>query len=182
MGLSRSKPPAPAWALLRVGALASTLLALSGPAAEAADLAPSAGPAVRVQYQQDPYRQPPPDGYEQGPYRQGQRGYDDPRDGYGQDRYGGQGPRQYDERDRYGDQNRYGQGGGGRSGGRGRSFQQSCGDIQQNGNTLSAVCDNGRGQRVATSINTRRCGRSDIGNQRGILQCGNVRGNGRPLD
>lgn len=178
MSFSRSKLPAPARASLRAGALALTLLALGGPAAEAADLAPSAGSAVRVQYRQDPYRQPPPDGYEQGPYRQGQRGYDDPRDGYGQDRYGGQGSRKYDERDRYGDQDRYGQG----SGRRGGSFQQSCGDIQQNGNTLSAVCDDGRGRRFATSIDTRRCGRSDIGNQRGILQCGNIRGNGRPLD
>ena len=178
MGFSRSKPPAPVRASLRAGALASTLLALGGPVAEAADLAPSTEPAVRVQYRQDPYRQPPPDGYGQGPYRQDQRGYDDPRGGYGQDRYGGQGSRRYDERDRYEDQDRYGRGGGGRGG----SFQRSCSDIQQNGNTLSAVCDDGRGRRFATSIDTRRCGRSDIGNQRGILQCGNVRGNGRPLD
>ncbi len=178
MSLSRSKLPVPARASLRVGALASTLLALGGLAAEAADLAPSAGPAVRVQYQQNPYGQPPSDGYGQGPYRQGQRGYDNPRDGYGQDRYGGQGSRQYEERGRYEDQDRFGQGGGGRGG----SFQQSCSDIQQNGNTLSAVCDNGRGRRFVTSIDTRRCGRSDIGNQRGILQCGNVRGNGRPLN
>ena len=178
MGFSRSKPPAPARASLRAGALASTLLVLGGPAAEAASLAPSAGPAVRVQYRQDPYSQPPPDGYGQGPYRQGQRGYDDPRDRYGQDRYGGQGSRPYDEQDRYEDQDRSGR----RGGGRGGSFQRSCGDIQQNGNTLSAVCDDGRGRRFATSIDTSRCGRSDIGNQRGILQCGNVRGNGRPLD
>ena len=162
--VSRSKPFAPVRASLRAGALASTLLALSVPAADAADLASSAGPAARVQYRQDPYRQPPPDSYGQGPYRQGQREYDDPRDGYGQDGYR--------------DQDR-----GGRRGGiRGGSFQRSCGDIQQNGNTLSAVCDDGRGRRFETSINTSRCGSSDIGNQRGILQCGNVRGNGRPLD
>lgn len=178
MDFSRSKPPAPARASLRAGVLASMLLALGGPAAKAADLASLAGPTVLVQYRQDPYRQPPPDGYEQRPYRQDQRGYDDPRDGYGQDRYGGQGSGRYDERDRYGDQDRYGQGGGGRGG----SFQRSCSDIQRDGNTLSAVCDDGRGRRFATSINTRRCGRSDIGNQRGILHCGNVRGNGRPLD
>ena len=177
MGFSRSKLPTPAWASLRAGALASMLLTLGGPAAGAADLAHFAGPAVRVQYQQDPYRQALPDGYGRGPYRQGQREYDDPRDGYGQDRYGGQDPRQYDERDRYGNQDRFGRGGG-----RGGSFQQSCGDIQQSGTTLSAVCDDGRGRRFATSIDTRRCGRSDIGNQRGILQCGNVRGNGRPLN
>ena len=178
MGFSRSKLPAPTRAFLRAGALALTLLALGGPAAEAADLAPSAGPVVRVQYRQDPYRQPSPDSYGQGPYRQGQRGYNDPQDGYGQDRYGGQGSRRYDERNRYEDQDRYGQGGGGRGG----SFQQSCSDIQQNGNILSAVCGNGRGRQFATSIDTRRCGKSDIGNQGGILQCGNVRGNGRPLD
>lgn len=42
MGFSRSKLPATARASLRAGALVLTLLALGGPAAEAADLAPSA--------------------------------------------------------------------------------------------------------------------------------------------
>ena len=150
---------------------------MSGSLASAAGaVLPQPGPALQVQYR--------PDGYGQDQYRQPPPGYDDPRDGQGQ--YP-QPPRGYnDQQDRYGqdrrrqdDQgSRYGQGGGGRGG----SYQQSCSDIRQNGSTLSAVCLDGRGRRTESSIDVNRCGRGDIGNSRGFLTCGNIRGNGRQVD
>ena len=157
-------------------ALASALLVTSGSLASAAPAMPPQSPALQVQFRQD--------GYGQDPYRQPPPGYDDPR--YGQDQYR-QPPRGYnDQQDRYGqdrrrqdDQgDRYGQGGGGRGG----SYQQSCSDIRQSGSTLSAVCGDGRGRRMESSINVNRCGRGDIGNNRGFLTCGNIRGNGRQVD
>ncbi len=158
-------------------ALASVLLVMGGSlAAAAAGAPPQTPPVLQIQYRpdgygQDPYRQPPP-GYDdqrngQDRYGQGQRGYNDQQDRYGQD------PRRQDDRG-----NRNGQGGGGRAG----SYQQSCGEIRQNGSTLSAVCGDGRGRRVESSIDVNRCGRGDIGNNRGYLQCGGIRGNGRQVD
>ncbi len=158
-------------------ALASALLVMSGSLASAAGaVLPQPGPALQVQYRpdgygQDQYRQPPP-GYDdprdgQGQYPQPPRGYNDQQDRYGQDR------RRQDDQD-----SRYGQGGGGRGG----SYQQSCSDIRQNGSTLSAVCLDGRGRRTESSIDVNRCGRGDIGNSRGFLTCGNIRGNGRQVD
>jgi len=156
--------------------LASALLVISGSLASAAPAVPPQSPALQVQYRQDgyaqdPYRQPPP-GYDdprnqQDQYRQPPRGYNDQQDRYGQDR------RRPDDQG-----GRYGQGGGGRAG----SYQQSCSDIRQNGSTLSAVCGDGRGRRVESSIDVNRCGRGDIGNNRGVLTCGNIRGNGRQVD
>ncbi|MGI4946366.1 MAG: CVNH domain-containing protein [Janthinobacterium lividum] len=158
-------------------ALASALLVTSVSLASAAGVVPPRTESVLpVQYRQD--------GYGQDPYRQPPPSYDDPRNG--QDRYG-QGQRGYDnqgDRDRQDQRrpddrgDRYGQGGGGRGG----SYQQSCGEIRQNGSTLSAVCSDGRGRRVESSIDVNRCGRGDIGNSRGFLQCGNIRGNGRQVD
>ena len=162
-------------------ALASALLVTSGSLASAALAMPPQSPALQVQfrqdgYAQDPYRQPPP-GYDdprygQDQYRQPPRGYNDQQDRYGQDRYGQDRRRQDDQGDRYG------QGGGGRGG----SYQQSCSDIRQNGSTLSAVCLDGKGRRMESSIDVNRCGRADIGNSRGFLTCGNIRGNGRQVD
>jgi CVNH domain len=155
-----------------LSALASALLAIGGSLASAAEGAlPQAGSALQVQFRQDeygqnPYRQPPP-GYGDPRYGQDPRAYDDQQDRYGQDRR-----RQYYRDDRYS------QGGSGRGG----SYQRSCSDIRQNGSTLSAVCGDGRGRRVESSIDVNRCGRSDIGNSRGILQCGNIRGSGRQVD
>ncbi len=158
-------------------ALASALLVMSGSLASAAGaVPPQSGPALQVQYR--------PDGYRQDQYRQPPPGYDDPRDG--QDQYR-QPPRGYnDQQDRNGQDRRrqddqgggYGQGGGGRGG----SYQQSCSDIRQNGSTLSAVCLDGKGRRMESSIDVNRCGRADIGNSRGLLTCGNIRGNGRQVD
>ena len=149
--------------------LASAALVMGGSAAGAAGWAPGqGGPAVQVQYRQDGYGRYQQDPNAQDPRRyedQGDRygrGNEDPRGGYGQDR-----GRRYEDR-----------GGGGRGG----SYQQSCGNVQQDGSTLSAVCRDGRGRQVETSIDLNRCGRSDIANNQGILQCGNVRGNGRRID
>lgn len=147
--------------LARVCVLASALLTLGG------SLAAASQPAQTVQYrpgEYDQYGRPPP-----GP--PGPRGYDDP-DQYGRYRPDPNGPgrRGYDER--------YSQQGGGRGG----SYQRSCEDIRQDGPMLSAVCGDGRGRRVESSIDTRRCGRSDIGNNRGYLQCGGTRASGRPVD
>ena len=177
MRLSRSKLFRRSNGAIFLPALASALLVISSSLASAAGgIPPQAGPALQVQYR--------PDGYGQNPYRQPPPGYDDQRDG--QDRYG-QGQRGYnDQPDRYGQDrrrpddrgDRYGQGGGGRGG----SYQQSCSDIRQNGSTLSAVCGDGRGRRMESSIDVNRCGRGDIGNSRGVLQCGNIRGNGRQVD
>ncbi len=155
-------------------ALASALLVTSSSLASAAGVVPpQTMPALQVQYRQD--------GYGQDPYRQPPPNYDDQRDG--QDRYG-QGQRSYnDQQDRYGQDrrrpdDRSDHGGGGRPG----SYQQSCGEIRQSGSTLSAVCSDGRGRRVESSIDVNRCGRGDVGNSRGYLQCGNIRGNGRQVD
>ena len=182
MRLFRSKLPQSSKAAIPVHALAAALLVLTGPLAAAAGMPPHAGPALQVQFRQDGYGQDPyrQDQYRQEQYRQGPRGYDDPRDGYAPDRRG------YDDQDRYGQgrrrqddrADRYGQQGGGRGG----SYQQSCTDIRQDGSVLSAVCGDGRGRRVESSIDVNRCGRGDIGNNRGYLQCGNVRGNGRPVN
>jgi hypothetical protein len=49
------------------------------------------------------------------------------------------------------------------------SWQQSCRDARVDGNTLRAVCDNGRGQWRATSMDVRRC--RDVVNDRGRLSC-----------
>jgi len=158
-------------------ALASALLVMSGSVASAAGaVLPQSRPALQVQYRpdgdgRDQYRQPPP-GYDeprdgQDQYRQPPRGYNDQQDRYGQDR------RRQDDQG-----GRPGQGGGGRGG----SYQQSCSDIRQNGSTLSAVCLDGRGRRMESSIDVNRCGRGDIGNSRGFLTCGNIRGNGRQVD
>lgn len=177
MRLSRSKLFRRSKGTILLPALASALLVTSGSLASAAGGSPpQAGPALQVQYRQDGYgqnpnRQPPP-GYDdqrngQDQYRQPPRGYGDQPDRYGQDRR-----RPDDQGDRYG------QGGGGRGG----SYQQSCSNIRQNGSTLSAVCGDGQGRRVESSIDVNRCGRSDIDNSRGYLQCGNIRGNGRPVD
>lgn len=166
MGPSGVKP-----SLLRrnaagVWALASALLALSGSFAGAAGLMlPQARPALPVQYRQEPYQQYQQDQYQQDQYRQDQYRQDQ----YRQDQYGS-GQRGYDDR-----QDRYGQQGGGRGG----SYQRSCGDIQQQGSVLSAVCGDGRGGRVESSIDLNRCGRSDISNNGGYLQCRNIRARGR---
>ncbi|HEY0204845.1 MAG TPA: CVNH domain-containing protein [Acetobacteraceae bacterium] len=176
MRLSRSRPFQRTKGAIALHALASALLVTSGSLASAAGAAaPQASPVLQVQYRQDgygqdQYRQPPP-GYDdqrgQDPYRQPPRGYGDQQDRYGQDR------RRQDDQ---GDRSR--QGGDGRAG----SYQQSCSGIRQNGSTLTAVCGDGRGRRMETSIDVNRCGRSDIGNSRGFLQCGNIRGSGRQVD
>ena len=172
---------------MRTPVLTALLLALGGSLAAAAELSPFRTQSeLPVQFRQDQYGRYPQDQYGQGQYRPGPRGYDDPRDGYGPGR-----PRYGDQRDQYGQngyepgqrryddrQDRYGQQGGGRGG----SYQRSCSDIRQEGPVLSAVCGDGRGRRFESSIDVNRCGRSDIGNNGGVLQCGNVRGRGRPAD
>ena len=47
---------------------------------------------------------------------------------------------------------------------------------------LTAVCRDGRGGQVESSIDIGRCGRSDIGNQGGALACAGIRGNGRRVN
>ena len=185
VGPSRYKPFLPCKNVMLACALASALLASGGALAGAPGLTPSqAQPALPVQYleaPQDQYGR-----YRQDQYGSGQRRYDDQQEQYGSDR------RRYDDqqdqyrqdqyrqgqRGRDNRQDRYGQQGGGRGG----SYQQSCGDIRQEGSTLSAVCGDGRGNRVESSINVNRCGRSDIGNNRGYLQCGNIRANGHRVN
>ena len=150
-------------------ALSSALLALSGSFAAAAGLMPAqTPPALHVQFQQDQYGR-----YPQDQYRPDQREPDDWQDRHGQDRHG-QDPYGRDRRgpDRYGQQ----------GGGRGGSYQQSCDDVRQEGSVLSAVCGDGRGRRFESSIDVNRCGRSDIGNSRGYLQCGNTRASGRQVN
>ena len=177
MRLSRSELFRRFKAAIPLHALASALLLTSGSLASAAGgVPPQAVSVLQAQYRQD--------GYGQDQYRQPPPGYDDQRNG--QDRYGQRQRGNNDQQDRSGqdrrrqdDQgDRYGQGSGGRAG----SYQQSCSDIRQNGSTLSAVCGDGRGRRVESSIDVNRCGRGDIGNSRGYLQCGNIRGNGRQVD
>lgn len=160
------------------GLKAARVLAVLVPAVLAipAGAAKPEGAALRVQfYRQDDGRR---DEYRRdedrrdGDRRDEYRRDEDRRDGYGQDRYG----RRPDER-----QDR---GGGGYGGGAGRggSYQQSCGEARQDGSTLTAICGDGRGGRVQSSIDVNRCGRSDIGNNGGVLQCGNVRGAGRRVN
>ena len=69
-----------------------------------------------------------------------------------------------------------------RGGGRGGSYQRTCSDAQQSGSILTAVCGDGRGRQVETSIDVNLCGRSDIANNGGILQCRGVRGRGRRME
>lgn len=69
-----------------------------------------------------------------------------------------------------------------RGGGRGGSYQQSCSNAQQSGSVLTAICNDGRGRKVQTSIDVEACGRSDIGNIQGTLQCGSVRGSSRRVN
>ena len=69
-----------------------------------------------------------------------------------------------------------------RGGGRGGSYQRTCSDAQQSGSILTAVCGDGRGRQVETSIDVNLCGRSDIANSRGVLQCRGIRGSGRRMD
>jgi len=174
VGLSQSKLFHQSKSVVSRHTLASALLVMSGSLASAAAVVPlQSRPALQVQYRpygygQDQYRQFPP-GYDdpqgwQGQYRQPPLGYYNQQYGYGQD------GRRPDEQG-----GRYGLGGGGRAG----SYQQSCSEFRQNGSTLSAVCGNGKGRGVETSIDVNRCGRGDIGNSRGVLQCGNNRGHGR---
>lgn len=159
---------------IRAWMLALALLAPVGSVAGAAGLIPfEAQPALHIQYRPDQYR---PDQYRQDEYRQDQYRQDqyrqDQYDRPPQDQYGS-GQRRYDDR-----QGRSGQQGGERGG----SYQQSCEAIQQQGSILSAVCGDGRGHRYESSIDVNRCGRSDIGNSRGYLQCGRIRASGRPVD
>lgn len=192
---------------LRAAAVASVFLAIGAPAYAAA-YQPAPKPAtgvIQVQYRPDappypnradPYEQNPYDGYrpdrdrrggddtdrygrgdDRNPrdgYERGRRGYRrEGRDGYERDPRGGYGQ---DER-RYGGQPEPAPQGAGRGG----SYQQSCTNVRQQGSTLSAVCDNGRGRAVETSIDVNRCGRADVGNNRGVLQCGNIRGSAREV-
>ena len=159
MGFFRRKLLPPCKRAARAHALSSALLTLSSSFAAAAGLMPApTQPALHVQFQQDRYGR-----YPQDQYRPDQRDPDDQHDRYGQDRRG---------------QDRYGQQGGGRGG----SYQQSCDDVRQEGSILSAVCGDGRGRRFESSIDVNRCGRSDIGNGRGFLQCGNTRASGRQVN
>lgn len=149
---------APSRAGALVLALAGTVLALGVPAAHAAGAGPSGADVLTVQYnRQDPYG-----GNRYGRDREEQDRYG--RDRYEQDRY---------RQDRY-EPRRQEQ----FSGARGGSYQRSCGDVRQSGSTLSAVCGDGRGGRVESSIDLNRCGGSDIANIGGYLRCGNVQGSG----
>ena len=151
-----------AWSVLRLAAVAAGVLA--------------AVPAGAQFYRPDDA--PRYEGRRDEDRRDGDRRYDDRRDGYGRDGYGREG----DRRDGYG-RDRYGRGyGGGGGGGRGGSYQQSCGEARQDGSTLTAICGDGRGGRVQSSIDLNRCGRSDVANNAGFLQCGNIRANGRRVN
>ncbi len=95
----------------------------------------------------------------------------------GDDRYG-RDDRSRDDRgrdDRYGRDDR----GGGAPGG---SYLRSCNEARMEGSALVAVCQGGRGRRFETSIDVRGCGRSDIGNDNGTLQCAGARGRSRRID
>lgn len=100
-------------------------------------------------------------------YRQDDRGYRQDDRGYRQDEYRDQ--RRYD--DRRGDENVPG-----------GSYLRSCGEARREGSTLVAVCRGNRGARFETSIDLSRCGRSEVGNNNGNLQCGQVRGISRRVD
>ena len=158
--------------MVRRGTLAAALAVtafLLGSAAQAAETGTrSTGGVLLAQYGG------PPPGYGQGYDNRG--GYDgrrgDDRRGY-DDRRGNDDRRGSGGDSRYGAQSGYGPGG---------SYQGSCSEIRQEGGTLVAVCRDGRGGRVQTSIDTNRCGRSDIANVGGYLRCGNVQGNGRRVN
>ena len=140
---------------LRVGACAGAIvLAMGGVAVQAADWDGGMPGVSRVQY---PERAYPDRGYPD-------RGYPDrgnPDRGNGEPRYDGR--RNEERRDD-------------RGGGPGGSYQRSCRAVRQDGSTLTAVCGNGRGREVESSIDLNRCGRADISNNGGVLQCGGVRG------
>lgn len=52
----------------------------------------------------------------------------------------------------------------------GGTYQQSCGNIQMQGNTLTAVCRTTDGRAVQTALGVAGCV-GDIGNNNGQLQC-----------
>jgi CVNH domain-containing protein len=52
----------------------------------------------------------------------------------------------------------------------GGSYQQSCGNIQMQGSTLTAVCRTTDGRAVQTALGVAGCV-GDIGNSNGQLQC-----------
>ena len=132
--------------------LGSLALSHGAPAAEA----PSAS-VLQIQYRDDR-------GYDRGYDRGGDRGYD----------------RGYDRgNDRGYDRGGYGGGGGGAPGG---TYLRSCGDARREGSTLVAVCRGDRGRRFETSLDLSRCGRSDIGNNGGTLECAGTRGRSRRID
>ena len=126
------------------------------------------------QYQGGPYQGGQSQG---GPYQGGQsqggpyQGGQYRNDQYRSDQYRQDAPRQdpYAER-------------GGRSAVPGGTYQQSCSNIRQEGSTLIAICTGERGRRFETSIDLNRCGRSDIGNNFGTLDCNGVRGSSRRAD
>ena len=111
-----------------------------------------------VQYRQDDYRD--------------QRRYDDPRNRQDE-------PRGYRQDDR--DQRQFGDRRG-RSDTPGGSYMQSCGEARLQGSTLTAICQGSRGNRFETALDVNRCGRSDIVNNNGTLQCGGTRGSARRAD
>ena len=161
-----------AWSVLRLAAVAAGVLA--------------AVPAGAQFYRPDDA--PRYEGRRDEDRRDGDRRYDDRRDGYGRDGYGREGDRRDGYgRDRYDQRpderpDRYGRGYAGGGGGRGGSYQRSCGEARQDGSTLTAICGDGRGGRVQSSIDLNRCGRSDVANNAGFLQCGNIRANGRRVN
>jgi|GEM_PF-886883 len=58
------------------------------------------------------------------------------------------------------------------------SYTQSCSNIDMRGSILSAVCRDGRGNSVRTSLDTRDCRGRDIANVNGRLNCSTGPGNG----
>ena len=62
------------------------------------------------------------------------------------------------------------------------SYLETCNEPRLEGSTLTAVCQGRRGGRFETYIDLNRCGRSDVGNNNGTLQCGGTRGNSRRID
>ena len=64
----------------------------------------------------------------------------------------------------------------------GGSYMQSCGEARLQGSALVATCQGPRGNRFESVLDVTRCGRSDITNNNGTLQCGGTRGNARRVD
>ena len=157
------------WVMRSLGAcaLAAASMALGGPCAAAAK---TWRPLHRWPFRSSTARRLP-----RGD--QGDRYGRDPREGYGRDQREGYGG---DRREPEGRGDRYG--GGVASGGPGGSYQQSCRDVRMQASVLTAVCRDGRGGQVESSIDIGRCGRSDIGNQGGALACAGIRGNGRRVN